>query len=62
VVPPSTGGDKGTGREDVHMQNSSIVVGEIIIHEGGMIDVALTSRYGGAIERNNLCGLLSGCL
>jgi hypothetical protein len=62
VVPPSTGGYKGPGREDVQVQTPSIDVGEIIFREGGMINVALTSRHGGAIEHDDLCGLLSDCL
>jgi hypothetical protein len=62
VVPPPTGGDKGTGHEDVCVQKPLIDVGEIIICEGGMIDVVLVSRRGGAIERNDLCGLLTDCL
>jgi hypothetical protein len=62
LVPRPTGGDKGSGREDVCVQKPSIDVEEIIIHEVGMIDVALASRRGGAIERNDLCGLLTDCL
>jgi hypothetical protein len=37
-------------------------VGEINVHEGGMINVVLTSRRRGAIEHDDLCGLLSDCL
>jgi hypothetical protein len=62
VVPPSISGDKGPGHEEVQVQKPSCDVGEIIFHEGGMINVALTSRHRGAIERNDLCGLLSDCL
>jgi hypothetical protein len=62
VVPPPTGGDKGSGHEDVHVQKPSIDVEEIIVHEGGMIDVVLASRHRGAIERNDLCCLLTDCL
>jgi hypothetical protein len=62
VLPWSTSGYKGLGCDDVQVQKPSTVVGEIIIHEGGMINVALTSRHRGAIERDDLCGLLSDCL
>jgi hypothetical protein len=61
VAPPSSG-DKGPVSEDVRVQKPSIDVGEIIVREGGMIDVALASRHGGDIERNNLCGLLTDWL
>jgi hypothetical protein len=37
-------------------------VGEINVHEGSMINVELTSRRRGAIEHDNLCGLLSDFL
>jgi hypothetical protein len=62
VLPPSTGGDKGPRREDVQVQKPSTDVGETIVCEGGMINVALTSRHRWAIEHNDLCGLLSDCL
>jgi hypothetical protein len=62
VLPPSTAGDKGPGCEDVQVQKPSSDVGEIIVHEGGMINVALTSRREGAIEHDDICGLLSDCL
>jgi hypothetical protein len=62
VVPLSTSGDKGPGREDVQVQKPSTDVGEIIFHKGGMINVSLASRRGGAIDCTDLCGLLSDCL
>jgi hypothetical protein len=59
VVHPPTGGDKGPGREDARVQKPTIDVEEIFICERDVIDVALASRHGGAIERNDLCGLLT---
>jgi hypothetical protein len=50
VVPPPTSGDKRPECEDVCVQKPSIAIGEIIVREGGMIDVALASRCKGAID------------
>jgi hypothetical protein len=62
VVPPPTSGYKGPRREDGRVQKPSIDAEEIFVRKGGMIDVALALRCGGAIERNDLCGLLTDCL
>jgi hypothetical protein len=61
VVPPPIGGGKGSGRADVDVKKSLTDGEEIIVHVGRVIDVALASRRGGAIECNHLCGVLSDC-
>jgi hypothetical protein len=61
MVPPSIGGGKGSGREGVRVKKYLTDAEEIIACEGGVIDVVLASRHGGAIEHNNLCGVLSDC-
>jgi hypothetical protein len=62
VVPLPIGGGKGSGCEDVCVEKSLTDAEEIIVCEGGMIDVGLGLWRGGAIECNNLCGVLSDCL
>jgi hypothetical protein len=47
---------------NLQVQKPSSDVREIIFCEGGMINVALTSRCRGAIECDDLCVFLSDCL
>jgi hypothetical protein len=44
------------------IQKSLIACNDIIAHRDGVIDVALASRRGGAIEHDDLCGVLTDCL
>jgi nitrous oxidase accessory protein NosD len=62
VVHSSIGASKGSGGEDVRLQEPLIVVEGIVVHESGMIDVALTSRHEGVIDRDIVCSLLTECL
>jgi hypothetical protein len=39
-----------------------IATDEIVTRGDGVIDVALASRHKGAIERDDLCGVLTDCL
>jgi hypothetical protein len=62
VVPPPTNGDGTSERQEVCTEELLIASGETIICGDDMIDVALASRRGGTIDRDNLCGLLADCL
>jgi hypothetical protein len=59
VVPSFTGGGKGFGGEDVHLQVPLIDVEGIATHESGMIDVALALRREGVFDLNAVCDLLT---
>jgi hypothetical protein len=61
-VPLHIGDDKMPEPQDIPAKKVLISSNEIIAHRGGVIDVALTSRRGGAIERDDLCGILADCL
>jgi hypothetical protein len=62
VVPSPTDGNKAYEHQDVHAEKALIASDEIIAHIDGVIDVALVLRHGGAIERNDLGGVLTDCL
>jgi hypothetical protein len=62
VVPPPIDGAGMFECQDVHTGKLLIASDEIIARGDGMIDVALASRRGGAIERDDLCGVLTDCL
>jgi hypothetical protein len=62
VVPLPSDGDKVPEPQDVLAKKTLIPSDEIVTHEGGNVNVALASQCGGAIERDDLCGVLSDCL
>jgi hypothetical protein len=62
VLPPPTDGDGTSERQDVHIEKLLIASDEIIACGDGVIDVALASRRGGAIEHDDLCGVLTDCV
>jgi hypothetical protein len=49
VVPSSTSAGKGSGGEDVCLQEPLIDVEGIVVLESGMIDVALAPRHEGIL-------------
>jgi hypothetical protein len=62
MVPPPDDGDKVLEPQDVLAEKTLIPFDKIVAREGGMINVALASWRGGAIECNDLCSVLSNCL
>jgi hypothetical protein len=62
VVRLPTDGAGMSERQDVHTKKLLIASDEIIARGDVMIDVALASRHGGAIEHDDLCGVLSDWL
>jgi hypothetical protein len=62
VVPSPTDGNRASKHQDVHTEKVLIASDEIIARGDGVIDVALASRRGGAIERDDLCGVPTDCL
>jgi hypothetical protein len=62
VVPLPTNGAGTSEHLDVHTEKLLIASDEIIAHGDGMIDVDLALRCEGAIERDDLCGVLTDCL
>jgi hypothetical protein len=53
---------EGSGHRGACVDRPLVDVGGIIVHEGGVVDVVLASRHGGAVERDELCGVLTDCL
>jgi hypothetical protein len=62
AVPPPSGGKKAIDTRDPASEECTICSDDIVPHGEGVVDVALSSRRGGAIEREDLCGVLSNCL
>jgi hypothetical protein len=62
VVPSPVGAGKGSGGKDVRLLAPLIDVEGIATCKSGMIDVALTSRREGVVERDAVCGALTECL
>jgi hypothetical protein len=62
VLPLPTDGNGMSECQDVHTEKLLIASDEIVAHEGVVIDVALASRCGGAIECGDRCGVLNDCL
>jgi hypothetical protein len=62
VVPPPTDGNGTSEHQDVHTKKLLIASDEITARGDGVIDVALASRRGGAIERDDLSDVPNDCL
>jgi hypothetical protein len=62
MEPPPIISVEGSGHRGARVDRPLVDVGGIIVHEGGMVDVALTSRRGGVVERDELYGVLTDCL
>jgi hypothetical protein len=62
VVPSPTDGNRASERQNVHTEKALIASDEIVARGDGVIDMALASRHRGAIEHNDLCGVLTDCL
>jgi hypothetical protein len=62
AVPPPSGGEKAIDTRDHASEECTICSDDIVPHGEGVVDVTLSSRHGGAIEREYHCGVLSDCL
>jgi hypothetical protein len=62
LIPPPNDGDEVPETQSALAKNVFIASDDIVAREGGVIDMALASRRGGVVHREDLCVVLTDCL